>query len=100
MRITKGYVEKILLREEMERRVAEATIQVGDVRIGGITVWRSANGHVRVYWPKHWSGPGRSETIDLPPELRAEIETEVITAYKEAKVEAKKAEAPSNLPFG
>jgi hypothetical protein len=83
------FVKKLDLREEMEQKVATASAQIGDVVIKGLDVWKSQSGKLTVYWPKHWRGPGRSETVDLPAELRAEVEAEVITAYRIARKEAK-----------
>lgn len=78
-------IESVQLAAELDRRVALATVRLDDLLVSGISVWRSANGRLGVYWPRYWNGAGQAEAISLPAELRSEIEAEVILAYKEAK---------------
>ncbi len=87
--ITNSYVEHIALAQEMEHRIAFATVCIGDVTIRGVAVWRSRNGKLRVYFPSYRLGSGWDEAISLPDELRTEIEADVISAYKQAKTAAK-----------
>ena len=89
---TSASVERIRLMDELEHRVALATVHVGGVQISGLVIWRSGNGRLRVYWPRYWDGAGQVEAIGLPPEVRADIEADVIAAYKEARDGAKRAE--------
>lgn len=79
------HVESIQLATEQEKRVAYACVRVGDFLFRGITVYRSANGRLRVYlpsWRPNHCG-GFEETLALPPEVRSEMEIAVLTAYKE-----------------
>jgi hypothetical protein len=62
------------------------------VSIRGVAIWKSGNGRLRVFFPSYRTGRGYDDAILLPPDLRAEVEAEVITAYKFAKSEAQKRE--------
>jgi hypothetical protein len=86
---THGYVERIQLGDEIEKKVAWASIRVGEVLIHGVAVWRAGNGRLRVFFPGYKLGIGWADTIELPAELRSEIEADVISAYKSAKAAAK-----------
>jgi hypothetical protein len=88
--ITNSYVEHISIAQEMEHRIALATVRIGDVTIRGVAVWRSRNGRLRVYFPSYRLGSGWDEAISLPDELRTEIEADVVSAYKAAKSVANK----------
>ena len=88
----KGYVESLRLANELEKRVALASVRIGDVLIHGVTVWQSGRGRIRVYFPSWKAGYRWEEAIELPNELRSEIETDVIYRYKAEKQKAKKAE--------
>lgn len=88
--MTNSYVEHIALAQEMEHRIAFATVRIGDVTIRGVAVWRSRNGKLRVYFPSYRLGSGWDEAISLPDELRTDIEADVISAYKAAKSAANK----------
>jgi len=79
------YVEQIRVHDQLQRLVGLAVVKIGEVRIRGVAVWRSRNGRLRVYWPRYWDGARQEEAIDLPPELRTDVEADVIAAYKEAK---------------
>lgn len=82
----KSYVEAISLAADADRRVALASVRVGEVLIRGVAVWRSRHGKLRVYFPSYRSGPNLyDEAIELPAELRSEIEAEVLARYREAK---------------
>lgn len=78
-------VKKLTLTADLDKRVALATVRVGDVLISGIAVWRSASGKLWVYFPSHKAGSRFEDTVTLPPGLRSAIEAEVIAAYKSAK---------------
>ncbi len=92
----KSYVESLRLADELEKRVALASVRIGDVLIHGVTVWQSGRGRIRVYFPSWKAGYRWEEAIELPNELRAEIETDVISRYKSEKQKAKKAEKERN----
>jgi hypothetical protein len=85
----KSCVETISLAQEIERRVAYASVRLGDVLIRGIAVWRSPKGHLRVYFPSYRLGAGFDDAIRLPEDLQTEVEAGVISAYKELISEAK-----------
>jgi hypothetical protein len=81
-------VQRIELDTELEKRVGFATVKIGEVSIRGVTVWRTPAGRLRVYFPSYRRSAGFREAIELSPELRAELEADVISAYKSAKSEA------------
>ncbi len=85
-------VEKMVLDTELEKRVGLATVKIGEVIVRGITVWRTPAGRLRVYFPSYRRSAGFDEAIELSPELRAELEADVIAAYKSAKSEAQNKE--------
>jgi hypothetical protein len=88
----KGYVEHIRLADELEKRVALATVRVGEVLIHGVTVWQSGRAKIRVYFPSYKAGYRWDEAIELSQELRSEVEADVISAYKAEKHKQKQAE--------
>jgi len=88
----KSCVEAISLAADQDRRIALATVRLGDVLIRGISVWRSRNGQLRVYFPSYKLGAGWDDAIYLPEELRSEVEADVISAYKTAKAAVQKTE--------
>ena len=88
----KGYVESLRLADELEKRVALASVRIGDVLIHGVTVWQSGRGRIRVYFPSYKQGFRWDEAIELSQDLRSEIEADVISRYKSEKQKAKKAE--------
>lgn len=88
----KSYVESLRLADELEKRVALASVRIGDVLILGVTVWQSGRGRIRVYFPSYKAGYRWEEAIDLPPDIRSAVEADVISRYKEEKQKAKKAE--------
>jgi hypothetical protein len=96
--ITNSYVEDIALAQEMEHRIALATVRIGEVQIRGIAVWRSKNGKLSVFFPSYKLGSVWVDAICVPDELRSEIEADVIAAYKEAKTAAKKEEGKRSSP--
>jgi len=54
--------------------------------VRGITIWRAGNGKLSVFFPSNSTAYHMFEdSVSLPPELRSEIEAEVIAAYREAK---------------
>lgn len=93
---SKGYVESLRLANELEKRVALASVRIGEVLIHGVTVWQSGRGRIRVYFPSYKQGYRWDEAIELSQELRSEIETDVISRYKSEKQKAKKAEKERN----
>ncbi len=88
----KTYVESLRLANELEKRVALASVRIGDVLIHGVTVWQSGRGRIRVYFPSYKQGYRWDEAIELSQDLRSEIEADVISRYKSEKQKAKKAE--------
>ncbi len=92
----KGYVESLRLADELEKRVALASVRIGDVLIHGVTVWQSGRGRIRVYFPSYKQGFRWDEAIELSQDLRSEVETDVIAAYKAEKQKAKKVEKERN----
>lgn len=86
-------VERIEFINDLERRVAFASVKIGDVLINGVAVWRSPQGRLRVFFPSFRRTVGCEDVISIPPDLRAEVEAEVISAYK-AKSDAQKQEKP------
>ncbi len=89
---SKGYVEHIQLGVDLDKRVALASVRIGEVLIHWAAIWRSRHGKLRVYFPSYNVSYGYSEAIELSPELRSEIEADVISRYKTEKQKAKKAE--------
>jgi hypothetical protein len=83
-------VEHIALAQELDHRVALATVRLGDVVIRGVAVWRSRHGKLRVCFPSYKLGEGWEDAIAVPAELRAQVEADVISAYKAAKDAARK----------
>ena len=88
----KTYVESLRLADELEKRVALASVRIGDVLIHGVTVWQSGRGRIRVYFPSFKQGYRWDEAIELSQDLRTEVETDVIAAYKAEKQKQKQAE--------
>ena len=88
----KSCVQAIKLTKAIEKRVAFATIHIGDIVIRGVAVWRSPEGKLRVYLPSHKLGSGFEETICLPDELRSRVEVDVAAAYQEAATGTAEAE--------
>ena len=93
---SKSYVESLRLADELEKRVALASVRIGDVLIHGVTVWQSGRGRIRVYFPSYKQGYRWDEAIELSQDLRSEVETDVIAAYKAEKQKAKKVEKERN----
>ena len=92
----KSCVETISLAADMDRRIALASVRIGEVLIRGVAVWKTRQGRLRVYFPSYRLGSGWDDAIYLPEELRTEVEADVISAYKTAKANAKKLERESN----
>lgn len=89
---TNSLVEQIVLAQEVDHRVALATVRLGEVQIRGVAVWRSKNGKLSVFFPSYRLGSVWVDAIYVPEDLRSEIEADVITAYKNAKAAAKEEE--------
>lgn len=95
----KSYVQAIRLTKDFDKRVAFATIQIGDIVIRGVAVWRSPEGKLRVYFPSHKLGSGFEETFSLPDELRSRVEADVLAAYQKAATGTAEAETtPPDAP--
>jgi len=47
------YLQGITMATELDKKVAFANVKIGEVTIRGITVCRSGNGHLRVFFPRH-----------------------------------------------
>ena len=90
---SKGYVEHIQLGVDLDKRVALASVRIGEVLIHGAAIWRSRHGKLRVYFPSYKVSYGYSEAIELSADLRSEVEADVISRYKSEKQKAKKAES-------
>jgi hypothetical protein len=62
--------------------------RLGPVLVKGISVWRTKGGSRRVYFPRYKAyggSEGYFDAIELAPGLREEIETEVISAVRQAQ---------------
>lgn len=83
----KRYVVAVRLADDWDHRAALVSVRIGDVVIRGISVWRSPrSGKLRVYFPSYqWGSRCYEEAIELPVDLRSEIEAEAIAEYKAAK---------------
>ena len=88
---TPKFVERVRLCADFDRRVALASVRIGEVLIDGVAVWRSSGGKLRVYFPSYKAGYGWVEAINISAVLRSEIEAEVIAAYKDQKKLANRA---------
>jgi len=86
----KTCVETLSLAADLDRRVALASIRIGEILVRGVAVWRSPKGSLRVYFPSYKLGGGYEDAIYLPEELRTEVEADVLAAYRKARSEAKK----------
>lgn len=87
---TNSYVENVTLAEDIDKRIALASVRIGDVLIRGIGVWRGRGGKLRVYFPSYRLGNGWADAIELPEDLRTQVEVDVIASYKAAKSAAMK----------
>jgi hypothetical protein len=83
-------VESISFTADQEKRVALANVRIGSTLVRGIAIWRSGNGQLRVYLPSYRLGRIFDDAVQLPDDLRTDVEAAVITAFKEAKAEAEK----------
>ena len=96
-------VKAVDLAVDWDRRVALVDVRIGGVLICGVAVWRSKRGHLFVKWPSyksHDSYGSYSEAVSLPSELCAEIEADVIAAYKAARDAAKKSKQQKRNAVG
>jgi len=84
------YLQGITMATELDKKVAFANVKIGEVTVRGITVWRSGNGHLRVFFPRHIRGLSWEDIVGVPAEIRSVIETEVIAAAREEKKEERK----------
>jgi hypothetical protein len=96
---SKTCVEDISLAEEIDQRVALATVRLGDVTLRGVAVWRSRNGRLSVFFPSYKRGAGWDDAVGLPSELRSQVDADVIVAYKEAKAAAKAEQRQKGEPL-
>ena len=90
------YLQRMRLSTEIDKKVAWTDIKIGDITVKGITVWRGGNGRIRVFFPSHPIGRMWEESVELPPDLRSEIEEEIISAYR---AERKKTADETVKPF-
>ena len=81
-------IDQIALAKEIDRKVAIASVRLGELLIRGITVWEGPRGGLRVFLPSFKNGFTWEDHLVLPAELRTEIEASVIAAFKERRVEA------------
>ena len=82
-------IEHVNLAADIDRRAAIFTVKIGVIRINGVAIWRSPHGKLRVYFPSFNFGPTREEVIELPPELRTEVESRILATFREAKKKQK-----------
>jgi hypothetical protein len=85
-------VENISLAQDTDKRIAWASVRLGEVLIRGVAIWRGSNGRLRVFFPTSRLGAGWEEAVCLPDELRTQVEADVISAYKTAKAAAQSSE--------
>jgi hypothetical protein len=86
-------VESLVLAPDLDRKVAEATVRVGDFRINQIALWRAGNGTLHVYLPSwRWHRSGGQLTphefrgiVEVPEDLKKQIEAAVKAAYNARK---------------
>jgi hypothetical protein len=87
----KSCVESVDLVRDMDKRVAIATVRLGDVLVRGIVIWRSGNGHLQVFFPGYKQGERfYADAIQVSEDMRTQVEADVISAYKNAIAVAKK----------
>jgi hypothetical protein len=84
------YVQHLMLATEIDKKVAFATVQIGNITIRGIIVWQSPRGKLRVFFPSCSLGYGYEDSVTVPAELRSEIEAEVIAAYRDHKKDSER----------
>ena len=94
-----SYVERIELSQDLDKRIAWASARIGEVLVCGIAIWRGGNGRLRVFFPSCKVGPGWADAVEVPAELRAQIEADVISAYKQAKAAAQAEQRQKGEPF-
>lgn len=82
------YVHRMTLSTERDKKVGFADIVIGNIAIKGITVWRSPSGKLSVFFPSY-NVYGRiwDDCVEVPDDIRSEIEAEVIAAYRAEKRE-------------
>ena len=66
-----------------EKRQAMCSVRIGSILIHGIVIFRTRGGRLRVGLPgyKDWTAVWR-ECIELPPDLRSEVDACVIGAFR------------------
>jgi hypothetical protein len=71
-KIASVQVEKVELTTEVERRVALATVRLGEVVIRGVAVWKSPRGKLRVFVPSRIAASSESNHayIEVPGTTR------------------------------
>jgi hypothetical protein len=92
-------VEAIRLAQEIDQRVAYATLRLGEATIRGVAVWRSRNGKLSVFFPRYKFGAGWDDVIELAADLRSQVDADVIAAYKDAKAAAQKEQREKGVPL-
>lgn len=78
-------IKHVNLAADIDRRTALITVGIGSVRIHGVAIWRSPRGKLSVYFPSFYFGSSRQEAIELPPDLRMEVESQILAAFRDAK---------------
>jgi hypothetical protein len=82
-KIDRVCVENVEFATEMDRRVAVATVRLGEVVIHGVAIWMSPQGKLRVFVPSYKRGNAFKDAISLPHDLQAEVNAAVISAYQD-----------------
>ena len=85
-----SYVESLVLTQEIPQHVAHVSIRIGDLKISGLKIWRAKNGRIYLHWPSFKSDWRWLEVVELDPDLRSDIEADVISAYKDERKRAAK----------
>jgi hypothetical protein len=96
---TNGYVEKLTLADQLDKRIALCTLRIGDVLIHGVAVWRGPGGKLRVYFPSYKLEHGWADAIELPEDLRTQVEADVIASYKQARAAAQAEQRQKGEPL-
>ena len=85
-----SYVESLVLTQEIPQHVAHVTVKVGNITVNGLKIWRAKNGRIYVHWPSFKQGFSWEDVVKLDPDLRSDIEADVISAYKDERKRAAK----------
>ena len=83
-------VKTLILADQFERRLAKATVVIGEITIHELTVWRSHGGRLKVLWPAYRGDRVWKPIVELPEALRLEVERAVLNNYKERRIDERK----------